>query len=247
MTSALGSSGLAERNLNRFTVVLALDVVRLDRRARPHHEVPGDLMATGGNAIRGTRVGAGPMGEQDHGFHADRVAISYWDALGNETVRYFAAGIPEEEIPDTIDSPHSGPSRRARQGEPARAREDRAVQDAPRLREGASHRGRGRGPPRRRAPAAARAARRGLTAHVRSERPRTARPFAVQRAGSVLPVDELRRHLRRRGLVDEEDRALAALGAGRRHARVAGAGEREAERRRPCRRRRAPSRRAASS
>ncbi|HEY6801049.1 MAG TPA: RNA polymerase-binding protein RbpA, partial [Agromyces sp.] len=29
-------------------------------------------MATGGNAIRGTRVGAGPMGEQDHGFHADR-------------------------------------------------------------------------------------------------------------------------------------------------------------------------------
>ena len=51
-------------------------------------------MATGGNAIRGTRVGAGPRGEQDHGFHADRVAVSYWDALGNETVRYFAAGIP---------------------------------------------------------------------------------------------------------------------------------------------------------
>ena len=50
-------------------------------------------MATGGNAIRGTRVGAGPMGEQDHGHHADRVAVSYWDALGNETVRYFAAGI----------------------------------------------------------------------------------------------------------------------------------------------------------
>ena len=49
-------------------------------------------MATGGNAIRGTRVGSGPMGEQDHGFHADRIAISYWDALGNETVRHFAAG-----------------------------------------------------------------------------------------------------------------------------------------------------------
>ena len=30
-------------------------------------------MATGGNAIRGTRVGAGPMGEQDHGFHAERI------------------------------------------------------------------------------------------------------------------------------------------------------------------------------
>ena len=58
-------------------------------------------MATGGNAIRGTRVGAGPMGEQDHGFHADRVAVSYWDALGNETVRSFAANLPEEEIPET--------------------------------------------------------------------------------------------------------------------------------------------------
>ena len=80
-------------------------------------------MATGGNAIRGTRVGAGPMGEQDHGFHADRVAISYWDALGNETVRYFAAGIPEEEIPDTIDSPHSGlPAGRDKENPPALAK-----------------------------------------------------------------------------------------------------------------------------
>ncbi len=51
-------------------------------------------MATGGNAIRGTRVGSGPMGEQDHGYHADRIAVSYWDGLGNETVRYFAAGRP---------------------------------------------------------------------------------------------------------------------------------------------------------
>ena len=80
-------------------------------------------MATGGNAIRGTRVGAGPMGEQDHGFHAERVAISYWDALGNETVRYFAAGIPDEEIPDTIDSPHSGlPAGRDKSNPPAVAK-----------------------------------------------------------------------------------------------------------------------------
>jgi hypothetical protein len=80
-------------------------------------------MATGGNAIRGTRVGAGPMGEQDHGFHADRIAISYWDALGNETVRYFAAGIPEDEIPDTIDSPHSGlPAGRDKENPPALAK-----------------------------------------------------------------------------------------------------------------------------
>jgi hypothetical protein len=65
-------------------------------------------MASGGSAIRGSRVGSGPMGEQDRGYHADRIAISYWDALGNETVRYFAANLPEEEIPDVIDSPSTG-------------------------------------------------------------------------------------------------------------------------------------------
>ena len=64
-------------------------------------------MASGGSAIRGSRVGAGPMGEQDRGFHADRIAIPYWDALGNETVRHFAANLPEDEIPVTIDSPQS--------------------------------------------------------------------------------------------------------------------------------------------
>ena len=80
-------------------------------------------MASGGNAIRGTRVGAGPMGEQDHGYHAERVAVSYWDALGNETVRYFAAGIPDEEIPETIDSPHSGlPAGRDKENPPAVAK-----------------------------------------------------------------------------------------------------------------------------
>ncbi|GAA2173287.1 RNA polymerase-binding protein RbpA [Agrococcus versicolor] len=65
-------------------------------------------MASGGSAIRGSRVGAGPMGEQDRGFHAERVAISYWDASGNETVRYFAADLPEDEIPEVIDSPQTG-------------------------------------------------------------------------------------------------------------------------------------------
>ena len=65
-------------------------------------------MASGGSAIRGSRVGAGPMGEQDRGYHAERVKVSYWDALGNETVRYFAATLPDEEIPVTIDCPSSG-------------------------------------------------------------------------------------------------------------------------------------------
>ena len=66
-------------------------------------------MASGGSAIRGSRVGSGPMGEQDRGYHAERVAVSYWDALGNETVRYFAANLPDEEIPDD----HRQPATRA--------------------------------------------------------------------------------------------------------------------------------------
>jgi hypothetical protein len=48
------------------------------------------------------------MGEQDRGYHADRISVSYWDALGNETVRHFAANLPDEEIPEIIDSPTTG-------------------------------------------------------------------------------------------------------------------------------------------
>jgi hypothetical protein len=65
-------------------------------------------VASGGSAIRGTRVGSGPMGEQDRGIQADRIAVSYWDAMGNETVRYFSAQVDPEEIPDIIDSPSTG-------------------------------------------------------------------------------------------------------------------------------------------
>ncbi len=80
-------------------------------------------MVSGNSAIRGSRVGAGPMGEQDHGFHAERIAVSYWDALGYETVRYFAAGIPDDEIPEEIDSPHTGlPAGRDKDNPPMEAK-----------------------------------------------------------------------------------------------------------------------------
>ena len=80
-------------------------------------------MASGNSAIRGSRVGAGPMGEQDRGFHADRVAVSYWDAQGNETVRYFSASLPEEEIPEIIDCPTSGlPAGRDKENPPSVAK-----------------------------------------------------------------------------------------------------------------------------
>src|ERR1700753_3782907 len=65
-------------------------------------------MASGGSAIRGSRVGAGPMGEQDRGYHAERISVSYWDALGNETGRHYPPTPPDEEFPDIIDSPPSG-------------------------------------------------------------------------------------------------------------------------------------------
>ena len=80
-------------------------------------------MASGGSAIRGSRVGAGPMGEQDRGYHAERVQISYWDELGNETVRFFAANLPDDEIPITIDSPQSGlPAGRDKENPPSVAK-----------------------------------------------------------------------------------------------------------------------------
>lgn len=76
-------------------------------------------MAIGNNAIRGARVGSGPMGEKDYGIRAERKEISYWDALGNETVRFFAADVAEEDIPEQIDSPQSGlPAGRDRENPP---------------------------------------------------------------------------------------------------------------------------------
>jgi RNA polymerase-binding protein len=60
------------------------------------------------------------MGEQDRGFHAERIQVSYWDEMGNETVRNFAANLPEEEIPDTIDSPTTGlPAGRDKENPPS--------------------------------------------------------------------------------------------------------------------------------
>lgn len=76
-------------------------------------------MAIGSNAIRGARVGSGPMGEKDYGIRAERNPVSYWDALGNETIRYFAADVAEDDIPEQIDAPQSGlPAGRDRKNPP---------------------------------------------------------------------------------------------------------------------------------
>lgn len=77
------------------------------------------MAAGGGSAIRGTRIGSGPMGEQDHGYQAARRAVSYWDSEGNETVRYFSADVADEDLPETIDHPHTGlPAGRDRSNPP---------------------------------------------------------------------------------------------------------------------------------
>lgn len=65
------------------------------------------------------------MGEKDHGARAERIPVSYWDALGNETVRYFAADVLDEEIPEQIDSPTTGlPAGRDRVNPPELAKNE---------------------------------------------------------------------------------------------------------------------------
>ena len=63
------------------------------------------MAMSGGNAIRGTRVGAGPMGESERGETAPRQFISYYCASGHVTSPSFAA---EAEIPESWDCPRCG-------------------------------------------------------------------------------------------------------------------------------------------
>jgi len=59
----------------------------------------------GGNAIRGSRVGAGPMGEAERGEAAPRKRVSFWCANKHETRPSFADDAP---IPDLWDCPRCG-------------------------------------------------------------------------------------------------------------------------------------------
>ena len=65
-------------------------------------------MASGGSAIRGSRVGAGPMGEQYRGFKSERVQRSYYCINGHVQEPMFAAHIEPAEIPEMIDCPNCG-------------------------------------------------------------------------------------------------------------------------------------------
>ncbi|HET8915281.1 MAG TPA: RNA polymerase-binding protein RbpA [Propionibacteriaceae bacterium] len=59
----------------------------------------------GGSAIRGSRVGAGPMGEAERGDAAPRNYVSYFCGQGHETRPAFAA---DAAIPDSWDCPRCG-------------------------------------------------------------------------------------------------------------------------------------------
>lgn len=61
-------------------------------------------MATG-NPIRGSRVGAGRMGEADRGESAPRHRLEFYCANGHVTRLSFAI---EAELPDTWDCPNCG-------------------------------------------------------------------------------------------------------------------------------------------
>ncbi len=61
----------------------------------------------GGNAIRGSRVGAGPMGEAERGESAPREVFSYYCVKGHVTSPSFAVG-EDREIPAEWDCPRCG-------------------------------------------------------------------------------------------------------------------------------------------
>ncbi len=59
----------------------------------------------GGSAIRGSRVGAGPMGEAERGEAAPRQTVSYYCAHGHHTQPSFAM---DAVVPDQWDCPRCG-------------------------------------------------------------------------------------------------------------------------------------------
>lgn len=60
------------------------------------------------SSIRGARVGAGPMGEQDRGHHVERISRTYYCSNGHESNPHFAATVNLEDIPVEIDCPNCG-------------------------------------------------------------------------------------------------------------------------------------------
>lgn len=70
------------------------------------------------NRIRGSRVGAGPWGQDDGGQQAPRVKVSYWCANNHETSPSFAVEA-QSALPESWDCPRCGqPAGRDRESPP---------------------------------------------------------------------------------------------------------------------------------
>ena len=83
-----------------------------------------------GNAIRGSRVGAGPMGEAERGEAAPRVRVSFWCANGHETRPSFAEST--RHVPETWDCPRCGlPAGQDRRTRPRRRATSRTRRTSP--------------------------------------------------------------------------------------------------------------------
>eukprot|EP01037_Dinobryon_pediforme_P005365 gene5365-5417_t len=96
VSSTYGGSSVVEKNLDRITIVVGglwfAGVVALSLYL---------------NAIRGSRVGAGPMGEAERGEAIARFRVSYWCANGHETRPSFAED-GTVAIPNEWDCPRCG-------------------------------------------------------------------------------------------------------------------------------------------
>jgi len=57
------------------------------------------------SALRGSRIGSGPLGETERGDLIERVAVTFWCATGHVTRPQFAATAP---IPDVWDCHRCG-------------------------------------------------------------------------------------------------------------------------------------------
>jgi len=62
-------------------------------------------VAGAGNAIRGSRIGAGPMGEAERGEAAPRQNVTYFCSGGHRTLIAFAV---EAVVPESWDCPRCG-------------------------------------------------------------------------------------------------------------------------------------------
>ena len=113
VSSSLGGSSVAERNLDRLTIgigviwfacVVALGLLLAYQGMSPEHSKESSV-AGGGNAIRGSRVGAGPMGEAERGEAAPRQAVTYFCSHDHRSVVTFAI---EAAVPESWDCPKCG-------------------------------------------------------------------------------------------------------------------------------------------